>query len=340
MRSLSKHGSYGSLIKSIGALLEQGRTNAVLAINHALVRTYWEIGKRIVEYEQAGKAKARYGAGMLEMLSEDLSRNYGKGFSVDNLENMRRFYLLFRNSETLSRKLSWSHYCLIMRLDNSLARDFYAVEASKERWSVRELERQINSMLFERIGLSKDSKGVLALSKKGHVVTTASDIVKDPYILDFLGLEHLPRYTEKDLEERLITNLQKFLLELGKGFMFVERQKRITIDGENFFIDLVFYNRLLQCFVIIELKLGKLAHKDIGQLQMYVNYYDREIKSVEENPSVGILLCADKKDAIVRYTIPENNTQIFASKYQLCLPDKRVLEKKLKLLLETCNENS
>lgn len=339
MKSLVKP-SYDALIKSIGALLEQGRRNAVVAINSALVRTYWEIGKRIVEHEQAGNTKARYGAGLLEMLSQDLSRNYGRGFSVDNLENMRRFYLLFRNSETVSRKLSWSHYCLIMRLDNTLARDFYAVEASKEGWSVRELERQIHSMLFERIGLSKDSKGVLALSKKGHVVMTASDIVKDPYVLDFLGLEHLPRYTEKDLEERLITNLQQFLLELGKGFMFVERQKRITLDGENFFIDLVFYNRLLQCFVVIELKLGKLAHKDIGQLQMYVNYYDREIKSVEENPSVGILLCADKKDAIVRYTLPENNARIFASKYQLCLPDKRVLENKLKLLLENRNENS
>ncbi|MCG2718735.1 MAG: PDDEXK nuclease domain-containing protein [Nanoarchaeota archaeon] len=332
-KEIVKKREYTNLITSIGALLEEARKIVYLQINQILVKTYWEVGKRIVEYEQKGKEKAAYGSKLLDTLSKDLIKLYGKGFSRDNLEKMRKFYLTFPNSETLSRKLSWSHYCLVMRLDNPLARKFYIKEMENENWSVRELDRQINSMVFERIALSKDKKSVLQLAQKGHVIEKAKDLVKDPYILEFLGLEKLDRYSETELEEKIITNLQKFLLELGKGFMFVARQQKITLEDEHFYIDLVFYNRLLKCFVLIELKIGKLTHKDLGQLQMYVNYYDREIKQKEENPSIGILLCADKKEAIVKYTLPKNNKQLFASKYKLYLPSKKELEEEVEKLV-------
>jgi len=298
-----------------------------------LVKTYWEIGKRIVEFKQSGKERADYGSGLLDRLSRDLIEKYGRGFSTDNLERMRKFYSTFPKSETLSRKLTWSHYCLIMRLDEKLARSFYAIETEKENWSVRELDRQINSMLFERIALSKDKKGVLKLAKKGQIIEKAGDLIKDPYILEFLGLEQSHKYTESQLEQKIIDNLQKFLLEIGKGFMFVARQQRITLEDEHFYIDLVFYNRLLRCFVVIDLKIGKLTHKDLGQLQMYVNYYDREVKQGDENYTSGILLCADKKDAVVKYTLPKDNKQIFAPKYKLYLPNKKVLQQEVRKLL-------
>ncbi len=329
--------NYPVLVKNIGELLEKARTEVYYAVNDALVKTYWEIGKRIIEFEQGGKKRAGYGKGLLDRLSSDLTKNYGKGFSRDNLEYMRRFYILFPKSETLSRKLSWSHYCKIIRADNKLARSFYSIEAEKERWSVRELERQMNSMLFERIALSKDKKGVLELAKKGQIIEKAGDLIKDPFILEFLGLEEKTRYTESQLEQKIIDNLKKFILEMGKGFSFAARQKRLTLEDDHFYIDLVFYNRLLKCFVIIDLKIGKLTHKDAGQLQMYVNYYDREIKQKEENPTIGILLCADKNEAVVKYTLPENNDKIFASKYRLYLPEKKLLQKEVKKLLKLKN---
>jgi len=329
-----KSTGYDSLVASIGVLLEDGRKQAVTTVNSILVRTYWEIGKIIIEYEQNGKERAEYSSQLLKRLSIDLTKRFNKGFSVDNLERMRRLYLIFKNSATLSRKLSWSCYCLLLRLDNHSAMRFYAIESERNDWSVRELDRQINSMLFERLALSKDKKGVLELSKKGQVTKDASDLIKDPYVLEFLDLEGSSKYSESELEQKLIDHLQKFLLELGRGFMFVGRQQRMTLDSEHFFVDLVFYNRILRCFVLIDLKVGKLTHKDLGQMQMYVNYYDRELRSKEENPSVGILLCADKKESVVRYTLPEHNKQIFASKYRLYLPDKDELRRSLNRLLE------
>ena len=326
---------YHSLVTSLGVLLERAREKAYQQVNQILVETYWELGKRIVEFEQQGKERAKYGGKLLNRLSVDLTSLYGRGFSQDNLEKMRRFYLTFPNSATLSRKFSWSHYCLLFRIDNELARDFYRLEAERECWSVRELDRQINSLLFERIALSKDKKGVLELARKGQIVLKASDLVKDPYIFEFLGLEEFPRYSETILEERMITHLKQFLLELGKGFTFVARQQRMSIEDEHYYIDLVFYNRILRCFVLMELKIGKLTHQDLGQLQMYVNYYDREVKQPEENQTIGILLCADKKDAIVRYTLPENVKNIFASKYKIYLPNKKELEERLQKLLKT-----
>ncbi|MBU0456857.1 MAG: PDDEXK nuclease domain-containing protein [Nanoarchaeota archaeon] len=326
---------YTQLISDLGTLLEKARKDAYVKINQVLVETYWKIGRKIVEFEQKGKEKAEYGSGLLDNLSLDLTNKYGKGFSRDNLEKMRKFYLFFPNSATLSRKLSWSHYCLIMRIEDNLARSFYIKEVEAERWSVRELDRQINSQLFERVALSKDKKNVLVLSRKGQIIENPEDLIKDPYILEFLNLEELSSYTETDLEKGIIKNLEKFLLELGKGFTFVARQQRITLEDDHFYIDLVFYNRILRCFVLVELKIGKLTHKDLGQLQMYVNYYNRKIKSDDENPTIGILLCADKKEAIVKYTLPESNKQIFASKYKLYLPDKKELEEKVKEVLKS-----
>ena len=319
---------YSILIKNIGEILEKKRRQAAYAVNSIILETYWDVGRQIVEYEQEGNLRSRYGSKLLKKIASDLNQ---KGFSVDNLEKMRRFYLEFKKSETVSRKLTWSHYCTLIRIKGPIAKRFYLIECHNEMWSVRELQRQINSMLFERIALSRDKKGVLELSKKGQIVEKSSDLIKDPYVLEFLNLKD--KYSETDLEQKIIDNLKDFLLEMGKGFMFVKRQKRITLDNEHFYIDLVFYNRLLKCFVIIELKIGKLTHKDLGQLQMYVNYYDMELKSKEENPTIGILLCADKKETIVKYTLPKKGN-IFASEYKLYLPDKKELETELRRLLK------
>jgi len=233
---------------------------------------------------------------------------------------MRTFYLTFKNRQTLSAKLSWSHYTLLMRLENEPAREFYLKEAEVENWSVRELDRQINSLLFERLALSRDKMQVKALGEQGQILESPRDLIKDPYVLEFLGLHEQAAYTKKELEIALIDNLQSFLLELGKGFTFVARQKRMTLDAEHFYVDLVFYYRLIHCFVLIDLKIGKLRHQDLGQMQMYVNYFDREVRSKDEERTIGIILCHDKKETIARYTLPENNTQIFASKYKLYLP--------------------
>jgi predicted nuclease of restriction endonuclease-like (RecB) superfamily len=334
MKTLTKESDYKDLIVSVGTLLGKARKDVYYSVNNILVKTYWEIGHRIVEFEQKGKEKAEYGSSILTKLSIDLTKMYGKGFSDYSLRKMRLFYILYPKWATVSPKLSWSHYRLILRLDEELARNFYVKEIETEGWSVRELDRQINSQLFERLALSKNPKGVLKLANKGNIIENAVDIIKDPYILEFLGLEEKSEYSENELEQKIIDHLEKFLLELGKGFTFVARQQRITLEDEHFYIDLVFYNRLLRCFVIIELKIGKLTHKDLGQLQMYVNYYDRKIKQKEENPTIGILLCADKKEAVIQFTLPEQNKQIFASKYKLYLPNKKELEERVRKILK------
>lgn len=318
----------------IGELIQDSKKQLFTQINTIMVKTYWEIGRIIVEEEQNGNEKAKYGSNLLKKLSEELTKKHGKGFSRDNLENMRKFYLTFPISETLSRKLGWSHYTTLLRIEDKLKRDFYLKDSEEQKWSVRELKRQINSALFERLALSKDKKGILELAQKGQIIGDSKDLIKDPYILEFLNLEEFNQLNETELEQKLIDNLEKFILELGKGFMFVSRQKRITLDNTHFYIDLVFYNRLLKSFVIIELKTNDLKHQHLGQLQMYVNYYDREIKQEDENPTIGILLCLDKKQQIVEYTLPKENNSIFASKYKLYLPDKKELEQKVKNLLE------
>lgn len=313
----------------IANIIEQSRSKVVSSVNQIMVQTYWQIGKEIVEEEQNGQYRAEYGKALIDNLAKNLSSQYGRGFSNRNLRNMRQFYLYFPIWQTASAKLSWSHYCLLIRIEEETKRLFYEVECTKNQWSVRELERQINSMLFERLALSKNKDAVKEMAKEGQILKIPEDLVKDPYVLEFLGLSQSDELYEKDLESAIIKHLQKFLLELGRGFSFVDRQKRISFDHKHFYIDLVFYNYILRCFVLIDLKIGELTHQDIGQMQMYVNYYKRELMNEGDNQPIGIILCADKAEAVVKYTLPEDNNQIFASKYMLYLPTEEELKAEL-----------
>lgn len=324
-----KNNTEDNLYSKIEELLSAARQKVLQTVNQTMVYTYYEIGKIIIEHEQGGKERAKYGKSLLKNISQKLSGNFGKGFSVDNLENMRKFYLAYSKSETASRKfnLSYSHYLKLMRIEDIEERKFYEIEAFQNGWSLRELKRQTDSALYQRLTLSRDKEKVKELSTKGQVISKPEDALKDPYILEFVGLSESAAYSETDLEQKLIDKLEHFLLELGKGFTFVARQKRITFDEKHFRIDLVFYNRILRCFVIIDLKIGELKHQDIGQIQMYVNYYDRFVKLEEENKTIGIILCQDKSDTLVEITLPEDNEQIFASKYQTVLPSKDELKK-------------
>lgn len=312
----------------IKRILETARSRVYQAANFAMVEAYWQIGKSIID-EQGGEERAEYGAGLLQELSRQMTQDFGKGFTVANLKNMRQFYLTFPKSYALRSELSWTHYRLLMRVENENARQFYLDEAVKSQWSTRQLERQINSFFYERLLSSQNKEAVSQEIQTKAPAKTPEDIIRDPYVLEFLGLSPNEDFYESDLEEALITHLQKFLLELGRGFSFVARQKRITFDGRHFYIDLVFYNFILKCFVLIDLKLGDLTHQDLGQMQMYVHYYERELMNEGDNPPIGIVLCADKSEAIVRYTLPEKETQVFASKYKLYLPTEEELRKEI-----------
>lgn len=316
-----------NLYSRVADLLQKARQSVVRNINHTMVYTYYEIGRIIVEDEQCGKERAEYGKQVLLGLSKNLTANFGRGFSVDNLQNMRQFYLTYSIYETDSRKfeLSWSHYLKLMRIENSEERRFYEIEASTNNWSLKELQRQCDSALYERLALSRDKAGIKQLAERGHVISKPIDLIKDPLILEFLNLPDRHQYSESDLEQALIDKLEHFLLELGKGFTFVGRQVRITFDEKHFKVDLVFFNRLLRCFVVIDLKIGELTHQDLGQIQMYVNYYDRFVRLPDENKTIGIVICKDKSNALVEITLPEDNDSIFASKFQTILPDKQAL---------------
>ena len=356
-------------IKQAVSLIDAARQQTVRQTNSLMVFTYFHLGKLIVEQQQHGKAKAAYGEEVIKQLSFELTRHFGKGFSQDNLENMRSFYLLYLHkfdsveiSETLSRKLispseeilqtvstklvhpvksetatrisfaetfplSWSHYILLCRIKNKDERSFYEIESAQNNWSLRELKRQFDSSLFERLSLSKDKKKVKQLVEKGQLIEKPEDVLKSSYILEFLGLEEKATYTESDLESAIINKIEHFLLEMGKGFLFGGRQVRFSFDEEDFFVDLVLYNRLLQCFILVDLKIGKLKHQDIGQMQMYVNYYDRFVKQEFEKPTVGIIICKDKSEAVVEITLPKDNKTIFAKEYKLYLPTKAELQK-------------
>ncbi len=295
---------------------------------------YWHIGRHIVEEEQHGKERADYGTYLIKTLAEELEKDFGSGFSVRQLETCRQFYKLFPNTHALRAQLNWTQYKLLLRIEDEDKRTYYIEETCNNNWSSRQLERQINSQLYERLLLSNEKEKVLAVACKEAQPEHPKEIIKGPMVLEFLGLKPQAAYYEKDLENALITNMQSFLLELGNGFSFVARQKRIQIEDDEYFIDLVFYNRLLRCFVIIEIKTHKLKHQDLGQLQMYVNYYDRTEKQSDENPTIGILLCTDKNNTMVEYALPENNTQILASKYQLYLPKKEELEQEFKKIID------
>lgn len=314
--------------EQIKRILSEARNKVYQTANFAMVEAYWNIGKSIVE-QQGGEEKAEYGSGLIEELSKQMTADFGKGFTVANLKNMRQFYLTFPKSYALRSELSWTHYRLLMRIENENARQFYLEEAIKSNWSTRQLERQINSFFYERLLSSQNKEKVSEEIQKLEPAKVPEDIIRDPYVLEFLGLSPNDDFYESDLEEALITHLQKFLLELGRGFSFVARQKRITFDGRHFRIDLVFYNYILKCFVLIDLKIGDLTHQDLGQMQMYVHYYERELMNEGDNPPIGIVLCADKSESVVKYTLPENETQIFASKYKLYLPSEEELSQEL-----------
>lgn len=327
-------------LSQIVDLLQSARNKVMRAVNQTMVMTYFEIGKMIVEEEQNGKKRAEYGKQIIKQLSNVLTLEFGKGFSERNIEQMRQFYYVYSKPQTLSAEsrntifetssrnfnLSWSHYLKLMRIDDENERKFYEIESSKNNWSVRELQRQFDSALYTRLVLSRDKDKVKELSEKGLVLEKPKDVIKDPYILEFIGLPEHYSYSESDLEGALIDKLEHFILELGNGFTFVARQKRISFDDKHFKIDLVFYNRILKCFVLIDLKIGEIKHQDLEQMQMYVNYYDREVRLKDENKTIGIVLCKDKSDSVVEYTLPENNEQVFASKYQTVLPSKEELK--------------
>jgi len=333
MKSVKTKPNYKKLLASIGFTIETARQNAVKAINTELVKANWEIGRHIVEFEQQGQERAEYGSDLLARLSKDLGQRYDKGFGRRNILDMRRFYLAFSKWQTVSAKLSWSHYISLISITDDVERKFYEKQAINQNLSVRELDRQINSALFERLALSKNKKGVLQLSEKGHIITQPHEVVKDPYVLDFLKIPQSHRMTEKHLEQKIIDNLQQFLLELGKGFAFVARQFRISLRNKHYAVDLVFYHRILKCFVLIDLKTKKVDHGDIGQMNLYLNYFKAEENTEGDSEPIGIILSAEKDEVMVEYAMGGISNKIFVSKYQLYLPDKKQLQKKIKAII-------
>ena len=332
------------LAERIETLVQEARKRVVSTANTAMVYTYYEIGRYIVEDEQGGKTRAEYGKGVLKNVSARLTARLGKGWSVDTLEKARRFFVVFSKSATpqrisgdgqisatVERKfvLTWNHYQVLSHVENPDARSFYEIEAFRQQWSKRQLQRQIGSGLYERLALSRDKDEVMRLAREGQVVEKPTDLLKDPLVLEFIGLKPDASYSETDLESAIISRLQDFLLEMGKGFLFEARQKRFTFEERHFYVDLVLYNRLLQCYVLVDLKMDDLTHQDLGQMQMYVNYYDRFVKEDFEKPTIGILLCERKDDALVELTLPQD-TNIYAQQYALCLPDKALLQQKLR----------
>ena len=309
----------------IRQIIETARTNAIRSVDFSRVQMYWLLGKRIFEEEQQGKDRADYGAYLIRNLAEELTPLYGSGFSVRQLEQSRRFYRMYPIANALRSQLNWTQYRLLIQIEDPSKREYYELESVNNAWTARETERQINAMLYERLLLSNDKESVLAVARKERIPESPTEIIKDPMVLEFLGLHRETSYYEKDLEGAILSHLTDFLLEMGKGFSFVARQKRLLLEDDEFFADLVLYNRLLRCFVVIELKTSALTHQDLGQLQMYVNYYDRMEKLPEENPTIGILLCSAKNNTVVKMTLPEDNQTILTSEYQLYLPTTQQL---------------
>lgn len=331
-----------SFISEIRRIIDETRTNAVRSVDFCRVMMYWNIGKRIFEEEQQGKDRADYGTYLIKNLANNLEPEYGSGFGVRQLEQCRQFYRLYPIANALRSQLNWTQYRMLIQIQDPDKREYYELEAVNNCWTGRELERQIDSLLYERLLMSNDKESVLAVARKQRIPESPKEIIKEPVILEFLGLEKKPHYYESNFESALIEHLQNFLLEMGNGFAFVARQKRILIEDDEFFIDLVLYNRLLRCFVLIELKTGKLTHQDIGQLQMYVNFYDRIEKLPDENKTIGILLCTNKNDTVVKMSLPEDNSTIMAAQYTLYLPTEEQFKKEIeevKNLVENKNNN-
>jgi predicted nuclease of restriction endonuclease-like (RecB) superfamily len=326
------------LLTDARTIILSARNNAVRSVEYSRMMMYWHLGERIFVEEQRGKDRAEYGEHLIRNLSKELEIEFGSGFTYTQLTRARKFYRLYPNANELRSQLNWSQYRMLIAIDDDYKREYYELEASNNAWTGRETERQINSLLYERLLLSNNKEAVLAVARKERVPEKPSEIIKDPMYLEFLGLKREAEYYEKDIESALIKHLQEFLLELGNGFTFSARQKRILIEDDEFFADLVFYNRLLRCFVVIEIKTNKLTHEDLGQLQMYVNYYDRYEKLPDESPTVGILLCTAKNDLLAKITLPEDNTHILTSQYQLYLPSEGVLVEEIKKLLDDAKE--
>ncbi len=338
------------LFNHVSKLIDEARKHIRTTIDTTMVYTYYGIGKYIVEDEQQGQERAKYGKTVLRTLSEKLTKKYGKGWSVETLTSARKFYKTYGNAKIVNTvceiqdvantcfTLSWSHYLVLMRIENPDERSFYEIECRNQNWSVRQLQRQYNSSLYERLALSRDKDEVMRLAQEGQTIEKASDVIKSPLTLEFLGLKPEAAYSESKLENAIISKIQDFLLEMGKGFLFEARQKRFTFDEQNFYVDLVLYNRLLQCYCLIDLKIDKLTHQDLGQMQMYVNYFDRYVKQDFEKPTIGILLCKEKNDALVELTLPKD-ANVYASAYQLYLPDKSLLQAKVKEWIAEFEEN-
>jgi predicted nuclease of restriction endonuclease-like (RecB) superfamily len=327
--------SAADLLERVRGLLRGARHDALVAVNVAMVQAYWNIGREIVEEEQRGAERADYGSRLLEMLSQRLTAEFGKGFDASNLRYMRLVYLAFPIRDALRHELSWTHYRLLCRVTRAEARHFYLTEAISARWSTRELERQIHSFLYERLAASRDKEGVLRLVEQGAHPAQPEDLLRDPFVLEFTGLPERGQWQESDLEQALMDRLQAFLLEMGRDLFLVARQKRITIEDDHFYIDLVMYHRTLRCFVLIDLKTGRLTHQDVGQMMTYVGYYEAEETRPDENPPVGILLCADRNATAVRYAVGERAKQVFAARYQLHLPTEDELQRELETELAT-----
>ena len=321
-----------NIIEDARTIINSARSSAVRSVDFCRVQMYWNLGKRIFEEEQQGKERADYGTYLIKNLARTLESEYGSGFGVRQLEQSRQFYRIYPIANALRSQLNWTQYRLLIQISDPSKREYYELESVNNGWTARETERQINSMLYERLLMSSDKEKVLSVARKERIPENPTDIIKDPMILEFLGLERKAEYYEKDLESALIDHLQQFLLELGNGFSFIARQKRLLIEDDEYFADLVFYNRLLRCFVVIELKTKKLTHEDLGQLQMYVNYFDRNEKLPDENPTIGILLCTAKNDEMVKMTLPKENKTILASKYELYLPSEETLKAEVEKL--------
>lgn len=334
MKLQKQEEKYKKLISKIGNEYTNAKHFAIKAINNELIKAYWQIGKYIIEFEQDGKIKADYGSFLLDTLSKDLKTKYGKGFSRTNLVYIRLFYIKYQKSQTLSDQLSWSHYVELLSISNDLERNFYEKQSINERWSVRELKKQKGKSLFERLANSKDKEGILKLSQKGQTIQNKKDIIKDPYILDFIDFPEKYQYSETELEQKIIDNLQNFLLELGKGFAFVGRQYRITLNNTHYFVDLVFYHIKLKCYVLIDLKLPNIKHHDIGQMNMYLGYFAKEETDDTDNEPIGILLTKDKDDVLIEYAMYNLKSNLFVSKYQQYLPDKNILKQRMQEILD------
>ena len=339
MEEITAYSDYSELVKSIGSLLSAARARIASSVNTVLLQTYWNIGKYIVEYEQKGSERAEYGSNLLERLSADLTKRYGKGFSRSNILYMRKFYICFPNSETLSHVLSWSHYFEILKSDDPLEISFYTKECETQKWSVRELKRQKSSALFQRFALSKDKDGILQLANQGVEIQKPEDIIHDPFVLEFTGLPELPTWNEKTLEDALASNLSMFMLERGKGFAFVARQYHIPLGGRHFHVDLVFYNVILKAYCLIDLKKDGVQHEDIGQMNLYLNYFKHEVCTEGDNEPFGIVLGAEKDRLTVQYALEGINNQLFVSRYQLFLPDREALSREVYRIIEAHAES-